>query len=330
MAGFRNHERLASGVVERMGNVMIRFLPAFILVLFVSAGFLTNASATPEPAETDLVSSVDEDNQQWRQRRDSGLRREHGWLSLVGLEWLKPGANKVGSGAGSDAVLPGGPDYWGTIYLEGDSLRFERNPDSGVLVDGTAPDEIELVADIQGEPTIVQSGSIQFHAIFRESYALRVSDSQAPALLGFEGIPYYPIQPEWRIEGRLIPATEGETIEIGNVLGQVSDTPVFGVLEFDRDGETYRLIGLGDDTSESLWFIFSDRTSGHGTYGAGRFLYSEGLPENGRLVVDFNKAYNPPCAFSDYATCPLPPQENRLNLAITAGEKDFHPPAASK
>jgi len=104
----------------------------------------------------------------------------------------------------------------------------------------------------------------------------------------------------------------------------LSPSPVYGYAEFERDGKSYRLLGLGDENSESVWFLFADRTSGSETYGAGRFLYSDGMPENGKLVVDFNKAYNPPCAFSDYATCPLPPQQNRLNLAVTAGEKDYH------
>jgi uncharacterized protein (DUF1684 family) len=138
-------------------------------------------------------------------------------------------------------------------------------------------------------------------------------------------VPNYDIQPDWRIQGRLVKAKPGQTIEIGNVLGQISATPVYGVFEFEREGKRYELIGLGEESSENVWFIFSDRTSGKDTYGAGRFLYSEGLPVDGRLVVDFNKAYNPPCAFSDYATCPLPPQENRLDLAVTAGEKDAHP-----
>ena len=113
-------------------------------------------------------------------------------------------------------------------------------------------------------------------------------------------------------------------IGIGNVLGQLYPSPVMGQFEFERDGETYRLVALGDEDSESLWFIFADRTNSHGTYGAGRFLYSDGTPEDGQLIVDFNKAYNPPCAFNDYSTCPLPPQENRLNLLVTAGEKDYH------
>ena len=160
--------------------------------------------------------------------------------------------------------------------------------------------------------------------IFRESYALRVKDRQAPVLKAFNGVETYGIQPDWRYEARFIPAEEGQTIEIGNVLGQLNPTPVYGYAEFERDGKTFRLLGLGDEESDSLWFLFADRTSGRETYGAGRFLYSDGMPEGGRVVVDFNKAYNPPCAFNEYSTCPLPPQANRMDLFVTAGEKDYH------
>ena len=114
-------------------------------------------------------------------------------------------------------------------------------------------------------------------------------------------------------------------IEITNVLGQVYESPVFGTFEFEKEGITHSLQGLGTEESENLWFIFADRTTGHGTYGAGRYLYSDGMPENGHLMVDFNKAYNPPCAFNPYSTCPIPPQRNRMDLWVRAGEKDFHP-----
>ena len=193
-----------------------------------------------------------------------------------------------------------------------------------MTIDGTDQREMTLVADNQGEPTIVRSGTLSFYVIFRESYALRIKDTQAPTLKTFEGVNSYDIQPDWRYEARFTAAAEGETIEIGNVLGQLKPSPVYGYVDFERDGRQFRLLGLGDEESESVWFLFADRTSGRETYGAGRFLYSDGMPENGRLVVDFNKAYNPPCAFNDYSTCPLPPQQNRMDLAVTAGEKDFH------
>lgn len=260
----------------------------------------------------------------WRERRHERLSSESGWLTLVGLEWLEEGENRIGSNPSSTVLIKGGPDNWGTLYVEGDELRFVPSPGEGITVDGEEVSEVQLVADTQGEPTVVRSGSLSFYVIYRESYALRVKDAQAPALKNFVGVPAFDFQEDWRFEARFIPSPAGETIEIGNVLGQLSPSPVYGYAEFERDGESYRLLGLGDENSESVWFLFADRTSGRETYGAGRFLYSDGMPENGKLVVDFNKAYNPPCAFSDYATCPLPPQQNRLDLAVTAGEKDYH------
>ena len=126
------------------------------------------------------------------------------------------------------------------------------------------------------------------------------------------------------IEGQFVSADAGQIIEIGNVLGQLLEMPVFGHFIFESGGKAHRLAAIGHAESETLWFIFADRTSGMETYGAGRFLYSDGMPVNGKLVVDFNKAYNPPCAFNEYSTSPLPPLENRLDLVVTAREKNFH------
>ena len=207
----------------------------------------------------------------------------------------KQGENRVGSSPASTVRIPGGPEEWGTLYLDGDTLKFVPSEGSGVLIDETCGRAV-LVADNQGEPTVVRSGDLSFYAIFRESYALRIKDTKAGTLQDFTGVKNYEFQPDWRFEGRFIPAKAGQTIEIGNVLGQLSPSPVYGYVEFERDGKTYRLLGLGDENSESVWFLFADRTSGQETYGAGRFLYSDGMPEDGVLVVDFNKAYNPPCA----------------------------------
>jgi len=261
----------------------------------------------------------------WRASRHERLSKPDGWLTLVGLEWLKEGENRVGSATDNDIRLTGGPAHWGSVFLQGEHLRFVNSDLASVSVDGKPFPDAELVADNKGEPTLVAGGTLSFYAIFRGSYALRVKDSYAIALLNFHGVENFPIDESWRINGRFERADEGASIEIANVLGQISESAVYGTLEFEKDGKTHNLLGLGDEGSKSLWFIFADRTSGHGTYGAGRFLYSDGMPESGRLTVDFNKAYNPPCAFNPYSTCPLPPQRNRMDLLVTVGEKDFHP-----
>ncbi|MFC1688257.1 DUF1684 domain-containing protein [Pseudomonadota bacterium] len=268
--------------------------------------------------------SYEEEINDWRESRHERLSSESGWLTLVGLEWLQDGENRIGLTASSTIRIEGGPEEWGSLFVNGDELRFVPASGSGIMVDGAEAAEVMLVADNQGDPTVVSSGSLSFYVIFRESYALRIKDSQAQSLKNFTGVRNYEIQDSWKYEARFIPAKKGETIEIGDVLGHLNPSPVIGHVEFERDGKSYRLLGLGDEESESVWFLFADRTTGKETYGAGRFLYSDGLPENGRLVIDFNKAYNPPCAFNDYSTCPLPPQQNRLNLEVTAGEKDYH------
>jgi uncharacterized protein (DUF1684 family) len=280
--------------------------------------------SSPPAAAEEGISSYEEQIRAWRQARHERLSDPDGWLTLVGLEWLNEGSNSVGAGEENDARIPGGPSQWGVIDVAGDTIRFRPSAGAGVTVDGQAVDEARLLADDQGQPTVVRHGDLSFHVIHRESYALRVKDRRAPGLLAFDGVPAYDIQPDWRIEGRFVPAEPGATIGIANVLGQTSDSPVYGTFEFERDGQAYSLLALGTETSRSLWFLFADKTSGRETYGAGRFLYSDGMPRDGRLVVDFNKAYNPPCAFNDYSTCPLPPQQNRLRLAVQVGEKKYH------
>ncbi len=308
----------------------------------MSPGFLNLSSAAiitalfvclfqaADPLSADTASSVGPEaahEQQvlhWRADRDAGLRKENGWLSLVGLEWLGNGNNSIGSAADNSVLLPGGPARWGEIYLSEEGLMFTPDPNSGILVDGETVDSASLLADDSDAPTVVSHGNLSFHVIFRESYGLRISDTQAPARLNFEGVENFDIQYPWLIEGKFSAADAGQTIEIGNVLGQILAMPVYGYFEFEASGKLHRLAAIGDDESETLWFLFADRTSGRETYGAGRFLYSEAMPVKGRLLVDFNKAYNPPCAFNDYSTCPLPPLENRLDLSVRAGEKIFH------
>jgi uncharacterized protein (DUF1684 family) len=261
---------------------------------------------------------------EWRNGRVARLTSEDGYLTQVGLEWLEEGENRLGLTHEDGLPIPGGPVDWGRILLEGNRLMYFPPAGSGIRVDGELVEQAQLTAKNQGEPTLVSHGTLSFYVIFRQSYALRIKDVNGPDRINFAGIESYDIQPDWRMNARFTRAQAGQTIEIANVLGQTGPEPVFGTIEFDRDGEHFRLIALGDEDSTSLWFLFADRTSGRETYGAGRFLYSDGMPLDGRVIVDFNKAYNPPCAFNDFSTCPLPPQENRLDLAVRAGEKKYH------
>lgn len=299
---------------------------AFLPIAVVCSGlFASSLMADPETVSALPSESHQQTIEAWRASRHERLVQTDGWLTLVGLEWLKQGENRVGSAADNDIRLAGGPANWGSVFLGDDQLRFTNTGNDSVRIDNEPLQQVELIPDTEGKPNVVSSGTLSFYVIFRESYALRIKDSQAVALQNFKGVENYPINEAWRIEGLFVRAAEGTSLEISNVLGQISESSVFGMFEFKKDGKSYSLLGLGDEDSEDLWFIFADRTSGHGTYGAGRFLYSDGMPENDRLTLDFNKAYNPPCAFNPYSTCPLPPQRNRMDLLVTAGEKDFHP-----
>lgn len=301
--------------------------PCMLLLAFVvSSVFVTSVLVADER----VVVTVETENhtkaiEAWRNARHERLSKPDGWLTLVGLEWLEPGETRIGRAADNDIQLSGGPDYWGSVVLQDGLLTFNNLDAESVKVNDEPLSRSVLVPDSEGEPTVISGGTLSINIIFRESYALRIKDSEARALKNFKGVENFPIDESWRIKSRFIPAAESTMLEITNVLGQVYESPVFGTFEFEKDGKTHQLLSLGTRDSENLWFIFADRTSGRGTYGAGRYLYSDGMPENGQLTVDFNKSYNPPCAFNPYSTCPIPPQSNRLDLLVLAGEKDFHP-----
>ena len=292
--------------------------------LFVAAAIL--GVATVQAADID---SYKQGIEQWQAGRVERLTAPDGWLSLIGLEWLQPGANRVGSAADNDIVLSAGPAHLGVVTLAADSgMRIVLDKDSGATVDGKAVTDAALVDDLHAgtdaAPTRVAFGSASFYVIDRDGRkGLRVKDTQAPTRQHFLGIDAFPIDPSWRIEATWVPAQPGETLEMGSVIGTIDKYPVPGKLEFTRDGRPFEILPVIEVPGDTQYFIvFADRTSGKETYGAARFLYID-PPKDGKVVLDFNKAYNPPCAFTPFATCPLAPPENRLDLRVTAGEKNY-------
>jgi len=292
--------------------------------LFVAAAVLGVAAV---PAAT--IDNYKQSVEQWRAGRIERLTAADGWLSLIGLEWLKEGANRVGSAADNDIVLGAGPAHLGVVTLERDgSTRIALDKHSGATIDGKAIGEAPLVDDahVAGDaaPTRVAFGSASFHVIDRDGRkGLRVRDTEAPTRKHFLGIDAFPIDPSWRIEASWVPAQPGETLEMGTVIGTVDKYPVPGRLEFTRDGKRFEILPVIEVPGDAQYFVvFADRTSGKETYGAARFVYVD-PPQDGKVVLDFNKAYNPPCAFTPFATCPLAPPENRLDLRVTAGEKKY-------
>ena len=265
--------------------------------------------------------------EEWRAARDDRLRSPDGWLALVGLHWLSPGENHVGAHPANQVVLHGHeiPPRIGSLWVEDGRVRLVPHAGVDVLHAGKPVGEIALEDDRDEQPTLLELGTLRFHLILRGGrFALRVRDAAAPAIRTFPGMQHFPIDPSWRIIGRLEPAARGLTIEILDITGAVSRAPTPGSFVFERDSSTWRMDALPGGDDGSLWLIFGDASNGTDTYGGGRFLYSEPVAADGTVVVDFNLAYNPPCVFSPYATCPLPPAQNRLALRIEAGERAYH------
>jgi uncharacterized protein (DUF1684 family) len=243
----------------------------------------------------------------WQAGRDAKLRSPDGWLSLAGLFWLKEGKNTIGSAEGNDFVLPKGSAAAnvGTLQLAHGKVT---------LTDGfgkTRP----LSSDDQ-KPDVVKDGSISFYVIQRgDKFAVRAKDSASPTLKQFTGMKYFAINPELHFEAKFIP--DPKKIPILNIVGQTELQESPGEVEFTYRGQTYRLRPIFEE--KTLFFLFKDATNHRETYQAGRMLNTP-LPANGKVDLDFNRAYNPPCTFTRYATCPLPPKENSLPFAVTAGE----------
>lgn len=295
--------------------------------LFLAA--ITLGAVAVHAADTDPYSRQIE---QWRADRVARLTAPDGWLSLIGLEWLHEGANRIGSGADNDIVLSAGPAHLGTVTLAADgSQRIALDKDAGATIDGKSVTEATLVDDMHAGatgPTLVRFGSASFYVIDRDGRkALRVKDPEAPTRAHFAGIDYFPVDPSWRVQADWVPFAPGHKLEIGSVIGTIEAVDVPGKAVFQRDGHAFELMPYQEEPGGELFFVIADRTSGKETYGAARFFYAAlpkgGLSQPGKVELDFNKAYNPPCAFTPFATCPLAPPENRLDLAVTAGEKKY-------
>lgn len=259
----------------------------------------------------------------WRQEKEKILTAPDGWLSLVGLHWLNDGLNTVGASDDSDVQLEGTdmPARLGTIELVDSRIVLHVAADAQVTVDGVQTREAVLRPDTSPEgASQVSLGTVTFFVIERSgSYAIRVRDSENPARLSFTGRRWFPVDPNAIANATFHPHEEPRQLEIVTSAGntQVMTNP--GYVQFMLNGETHRLEAF-DASGDQIWFVFKDATSGRSTYGAGRFLYAA-LPADGAIVLDFNRAYHPPCAFTHFAACPLAPKGNTLPVEILAGER---------
>jgi hypothetical protein len=268
------------------------------------------------------------DIEKWRQQREARLKAEDGWLAVAGLFWLKEGPNPFGSGPGNVIALPAGaaPLRAGTFELRQGKVTVRVDPtQASVTAAGKPVTTMEVRSDNPGPPDVLKLGRLSLQVIERGGrYGIRLRDPEAESRRQFAGLRWFPVREDLRVEARFVPWPAPRTIPIPNVLGQVNDLPSPGYVEFTVDGRSLRLEPVIEEPgADELFYIFRDQTAGKETYPAGRFLYSP-MPKDGAVVLDFNKAYSPPCAFTAYATCPLPPPQNRLPVRVEAGEKDPH------
>ncbi|HET7452616.1 MAG TPA: DUF1684 domain-containing protein [Thermoanaerobaculia bacterium] len=262
--------------------------------------------------------------EQWRAGRIARLTKPEGWLSLAGLFWLGPGRNTVGSDKASTVVLPpSAPAQAGAIVLDGTAIGWEPAPGAAVDAGGKPAGAMALVSDESGEPTVLSTGTVSFFVIRRgEKTGVRVRDSASAVRRDFRGLEHYPVSSEWRFEARFVPYPAPKHVTVPTILGFPEDDIAPGELEFTFRGKPYRIVPIFEQGSDELFIIFGDRTNGKTTYGGGRFVYAP-MPKDGKTVLDLNKAYNPPCVFTPYATCALPPAANHLPFEVKAGEKMY-------
>ena len=303
----------------------------FLPVLAVGISMLLpcpslNAASEDAAWQTELES--------WRAQRATNLQAPEGWLSLIGLAWLQEGNNPFGADADNrvqiEAKIPG---HVGVVRLAKGTVHLLPPPGGfpkDFQVDGHPAKEQDLVSDDAEQPSKLTVGTITIIVINRDGrFALRIKDPQAATRTGFHGLRWYAPNAAYRVTARWIPYSTPKVLDIPTVLGTTTHMPAPGAAEFTIDGQTVRLEPvLEDPKSTNLFFIMRDATSKTKTYGAGRFLYTSlpdhGVGQPGELVLDFNRLINPPCAFTPYATCPLPPSQNRLTVAIPAGEQRYH------
>jgi uncharacterized protein (DUF1684 family) len=296
-------------------------------IVLVIAGLATAMSAcsssgtrssTPPPDSTTVIA----ENDAWRAKHEADYRRE--WVTIAGLHFLHDGAQAAGSASANEIVLPAGaPATLGRFVLEGTTVRFEPASGADVQLKGdpvTAP--VVLKDDESGPGDELTMGSVK--AVVHASgtrRSLRVWDPDGPLARGFKGFTWFPVQLDYRVTGRFIPDAEAKKLKVTNTFGDLDTYSTQGVVEFTLQGKTLRLRPF-TTRPKRFYFVFKDASSGDETYGAARFLYAD-LRDDGTAVLDFNQAYNPPCAFNPYTTCPIPLPENRLPVKVLAGERAY-------
>ncbi len=297
------------------------FQVRLLMGTLVIAGLVGCAGPVESPEPPGYAAEIEE----WRRGRLERLTSDSGWLTLVGLFWFEDGEHSIGSEPGSaiELLSDKAPAHVGVLRASGDELTLEVDPSVEVTHDGERVESLVLADDTPGPSTLFELGDLSAHVIQRDDQrALRVKDRNHPARFSFVGIESFPTDWSRRLVARFESYDPPRTIPIPTVLGTITDQPSSGAVVFEIDGSEHRLDVVAEPGDEQLFIIFGDQTSGHETYGGGRYLYADAPGPDGTVVVDFNRAYNPPCVLTAFATCPLPPPQNKLPIRVEAGEKN--------
>ena len=282
------------------------------------AGFVLLAVVAVAASAQD---SYDKTIEKWRAEREAKLKSDDGWLTVTGLFWLREGQNEFGSAPTNDIVLPPGsaPDKLGSFEWLNGKITLRVAEGATITANSKPVRELVLHSDSVKRPEVIEAGDLSFLLLKRgDRWGIRLKDKNSFARQNFTGLRWYPAKESYRIAAEFIAYDQPKDIPIVNVLGDIENYKSPGLLKFKLNGQEYTLepVNYGGD---QLFIIFRDLTSNKTTYAASRFLYAD-APKDGKVILDFNQAINPPCAFTAYATCPLPPKQNRLNVAIEAGE----------
>ena len=296
---------------------MKNYLPLLTLSILLMLAYACKHSSPVIQDEASYIESIE----QWQQERLEGLKAKDGWLNLAGIYWLKEGEQRFGSHPSNDHVFPErAADFIGTLTLKDENVHIQVNDDVELYYKNDRVQELELSYDSSGEPSYLTHGDFAWYIMKRhKSLAIRLRDYKNPDIEALDHIPSYPIDPEYVVEATLLPFDEARTITVNTPFQDYTqDYECSGELVFKLKGQKLNLLPF--TSGEGYFIIISDETSAMETYGGGRFMYA--YPDStGRIILDFNKAYNPPCAVTPFAACPMPPRENHLPVKIEAGEK---------
>jgi len=291
-----------------------------VVVLFLTVFQWIGCSNATNQAYVDQIN-------EWHQGRVERLTSENGWMSLAGLFWLNDGENTFGADSSNDVIFPAekAPNFMGSFILKDGIVRAKILPNVEVLLDDKPVSDVALESDAGGNPTVLHHGTLSWYVIQRSNdLAIRLKDSANPVIKSFHGIERYPVESSWRLEAKFEAYNPQKSISVPTILGTIEEEPSAGALVFKIQNQTYRLDVVGNLGDEQFFIIFGDETNKDETYESGRYVYVDNPGNGGKTILDFNKAYNPPCAFTEFATCPFPPPQNVLPLRVTAGERKYH------